>query len=373
MASRGSKGIVTELLAHAGIVIAGNNPWDLKVNDERVFDRVLKEGPLGLGEAYMEGWWDVERVDEFLYRIQRAPLGQYARRNWRFYLFALPHLLFNFQRRSKAKEVALVHYDRGNDLFKAMLDKRMAYSCGFWKDVSTLQEAQEAKLDLVCRKLSLEPGMKVLDMGCGFGSFAKFAAEKYGVTVVGVTNSEQQATLARKLCEGLSIEIRLQDYRDVSGTYDHIVSIAMFEAVGHNNFRTYMKIVHDHLNDNGLFLLHTIGGNFTRFSGDAWTEKYIFPNGMIPSIKQIGTAIEKLFVMEDWHSFGTDYDKTLMAWFHNFDAAWQDLKGKYGERFYRMWTYYLLSFASSFRARELLLWQIVLSKNGVPGGYTSVR
>jgi len=171
----------------------------------------------------------------------------------------------------------------------------------------------------------------------------------------------------------LPIELRLQDYRDVHETFDHVISLGMFEHVGYKNYRTYMEVASRCLKDDGLFLLHTIGGNMSVTHTDPWIERYIFPNSMLPSLAQIGKAIEKIFVMEDWHNFGADYDKTLMAWFHNFNKHWDTLKGKHGDRFYRMWKFYLLASAGGFRARKNQLWQIVLSKNGVPGGYASIR
>jgi cyclopropane-fatty-acyl-phospholipid synthase len=254
-----------------------------------------------------------------------------------------------------------------------MLDKRMVYSCGYWKKASSLDEAQEAKLDLICRKLGIEEGMKVLDIGCGWGSFARFVAEKYGAVVDGVTVSKEQAEFARKSCINLPVQIKLEDYRHIKGQYDRITSIGMFEHVGYKNYPTFMKVVNRLLSDNGLFLLHTIGRNTSVRSNDPWIDKYIFPNSMLPSIKQIGSAIENLFVMEDLHNFSTDYDMTLMAWFENFDSNWEKLKPRYSERFYRMWKYYLLMCAGSFRSRHFQLWQIVFSKNGVLGGYTSIR
>ncbi|MFA6389957.1 MAG: cyclopropane fatty acyl phospholipid synthase, partial [Patescibacteria group bacterium] len=240
-------------------------------------------------------------------------------------------------------------------------------------EAKNLDEAQEAKLDLVCKKIGLKSGQRILDIGCGWGSFVKYAAEKYGVSAVGVTVSKEQAELAKKLCAGLPIEILLTDYRNITGEFDHIVSLGMFEHVGYKNYRAYFEVVARHLKDSGLFLLHTIGRNFSAKVTDAWTEKYIFPNSMLPSIKQIGEAIEGLFVMEDWHNFGTDYDKTVIAWLENFNQGWENLKEKYGERFYRMWTYWLYSSQVAFRVRKMQVWQIVLSKKGVPGGYRSIR
>jgi len=250
-----------------------------------------------------------------------------------------------------------------------MLDKRLTYTCAYWDNAETLDEAQEAKLDLVARKINLKEGMKVLDIGCGWGSFAKYAAEKYGAEVVGITVSKEQVKLARELCKGLPVEIRLQDYRDVDGKFDHIVSLGMIEHVGQKNYRTFMNIVHRCLKDEGLFLLHTIGNNKSVKKCDPWIEKYIFPNGMLPSIKQLAKSFEGLFVVENWHNYGTHYDKTLMAWFKNFTGNLDKIKHIYDNRFYRMWKYYLLSCAGSFRARKIQLWQIVLSKKGLKDGW----
>jgi cyclopropane-fatty-acyl-phospholipid synthase len=299
----------------------------------------------------------------------------------KYFVHYLEAMLINTGKKSKAFEVGEKHYDLGNTLFQKMLDKRMAYSCGYWKDAKNLDEAQEAKLSLICRKLNLEPGMKVLDIGCGWGSFVRYAAENYDVEVIGISVSREQVEYATVDCKGLDVSIRLMDYRDLNNKdllgkdmlFDRIVSVGMFEHVGYKNYSTFMTTVHGLLKENGLFLLHTIGSNKSVVASDPWSNKYIFPNSHVPSIKQIGGAIENLFVMEDWHSFGAYYDKTLMAWFENFDSNWDELKSDYDERFYRMWKYYLLSAAGSFRARNVQLWQVVLSKNGVPQGYQAVR
>ncbi len=372
-----------ELLKKADVTIDGNRPQDITVHDERLFNRVIRYGTLGLGEAYMENWWDAVSVDEFINKVLTAHLNKDIEFNLASILTVAKAFIFNLQSSKKAFEVGEKHYDLGNDLYEAMLDKRMVYTCGYWEHAKTLDEAQEAKLDLVCRKIGLKAGDKILDIGCGWGSFVKFAAEKYGASVVGITISKEQATLARERCKGLPVEIRVQDYRDVSEQFDHIVSLGMFEHVGVKNYRKYFEVANRCLKDDGFFLLHTIGGNISRNIGDPWATKYIFPGGMLPSVAQIGKAIENFFIVEDWHNFGADYDKTLMEWFKNFDSAWSasaslrrdkpTLKDKYGNRFYRMWKYYLLSCAGAFRSRHIELWQIVLSKHGVAGGYQSVR
>ncbi|KPK74925.1 MAG: cyclopropane fatty acyl phospholipid synthase [Gemmatimonas sp. SM23_52] len=343
---------VETLLAHADVKIGGERPCDIQVHDERLYARVLAEGALGLGESYMDGWWDCERLDEFFHRVVAAD---------------------NLQKPSRAYEVGKRHYDIGNDLYERMLDTRLIYSSGYWKEATTLEEAQEAKLDLVCRKLELEPGMRVLDIGCGWGGTARFAAERYGVEVVGITVSEEQARYAHDLCRGLPVEIRLHDYRDVAEPFDRVLSLGTFEHVGYKNYVRYLKLVRDSLKQDGLFLLHTIGGNRSVTRANAWTERYIFPNSMLPSVKQIAAAIEGIFVLEDWHNFGADYDRTLMCWYRNFEDGWPELEDRYGERFYRMWKYFLLSSAGAFRARSTQLWQIVLAPRGVPGEYSSVR
>lgn len=364
---------VEGLLKKADVTIGGDRPWDITVHDERLYNRVLRYGTLGLGEAYMDGWWDSTALDQFFTKVLSANLNKDIAINFTsFYAVVKAHLL-NMQSSARAFVVGQVHYDLGNDLYEAMLDKRMVYTCGYWANAKTLEEAQEAKLDLVCRKIGLKAGDKILDIGCGWGSFAKYAAEKYGASVVGITVSVEQAALASEKCKGLPVEIRVQDYRDVDEKFDHIISLGMFEHVGVKNYRTYFEIANRCLKDDGLFLLHTIGSEVSTVTGEPWMVKYIFPGGMVPSVAQIGKAVERLFIIEDWHNFGADYDKTLMAWFTNFDAAWPKLCDKYGDRFYRMWKYYLLSCAGNFRARGAQLWQIVLSKNGVLGGYTSVR
>jgi cyclopropane-fatty-acyl-phospholipid synthase len=365
--------LVQNLLDLADIRINGDRAWDLQVYDERFFSRVLREGSLGLGESYMDGWWQAQDLYEFFTRLLDADLEAKVRGDWRTLLWILGQKLFNRQKPTAAYRIGEHHYDIGNDLYSAMLDRRRVYSCGYWHNARTLDDAQEAKLDLVCRKLRLQPGQQILDIGCGWGSLARFAAEKYQVSVVGITVSQEQLALGRELCAGLPVELQYKDYRQIDGLYDHIVSLGMFEHVGHKNHRTYMQVVHDHLKAGGLFLLHTIGQNASFKTTDPWFGKYIFPNSLIPSAAQISRALENLFVLEDWHNFGTHYCKTLLAWYDNFQAHWDALRPKYGERFYRLWKYYLLSAAAAFRTRKNNLWQIVLSKRGLPDGYQSVR
>jgi cyclopropane-fatty-acyl-phospholipid synthase len=370
-----AKAKLEELAAKAGVTINGSAPTDPRVTDRRLYDRIFSGGSLAAGESYMDGWWEVEDMAGFFDRILRSRVDRslvHIGTLW----YVLRARLTNMQNKERAFVVGEQHYDIGNDLYERMLDKRMVYTCGYWSGMlppRNLDEAQEAKLDLVCRKIGLKAGQEVLDVGCGWGSFAAFAAEKYGARVVGITISKEQAALARERCKGLPVEIRVEDYRDTKGQFDHIVSLGMFEHVGPKNYRTYMRKMRELLRDDGLFLLHTIGGEHSTLRTDPWIHRYIFPNGVLPSVAQIGSAIDRVFVMEDWHNFGPDYDKTLMAWWQNFDHHWPEIKNQYSERFYRMWRYYLLSCAATFRARRNNLWQVVLSKEGVRGGYRSVR
>ena len=371
--------IVRGLLERAEIAIDGPAPHDLHVHDPRFYERVVVHGSLGLGESYMDGWWSCAQLDEFFCRVLRARLDRRVRLPWRQLLAVGLARVLNRQSSRRAGQVAEAHYNLDTPFFEALMDARMVYSCGYWKDARTLAEAQEAKLDLTCRKLSLGAGDRVLDVGCGWGSFVTFAHERYGCSALGVTISPSQAEYARRRCAGRPIEIETADYRRISrrrhGTFDKAVSLGMFEHVGPKNYRTFMRVVSDVLADDGLFLLHTIGDNYSRMRCDAWLDRYIFPNGVAPSVRQIGRAIEGIFVMEDWHNFGPDYYPTLMAWCDNLRKNYPSLALDLPvprERFFRMWEYFFTSFASAFKTRTLQLWQIVLSKGTVPA-YASIR
>jgi cyclopropane-fatty-acyl-phospholipid synthase len=356
--------VLRELLTSADIEVGGSRPWDIRVSNPGFYERVLRDKHLGLGESYIDEWWECDAIDQMVTRIYTHRLDQKVKGNWKLIWLALQSRLSNMQSSARAFEVGERHYDLGNDLYQAMLDKRLNYTCGYWKDARNLDEAQEAKLDLICRKIGLKEGMHVLEFGCGWGAFAKYAAEKYGAHVLGVTVSKEQVALGMELCKGLPVELRLQDYRKVEGQYDAVISIGIMEHVGYKNYRTYMETTDRCLKPGGIAFFHTIGGNVSVTAADNWTLKYIFPNGMLPSIAQLGKAIEDIFIMEDWHNIGPYYDPTLMAWHANFEAAWPQLKSKYSERFHRMWRFYLLASAGGFRSRGQQLWQVVLSRLG---------
>ena len=362
-----------QILESAGVQVNGSNPWDITVHNEELFSRISRDGTVGLGEAYMDGWWDCESIDEMITRSFRAGLEDKIRSNFKFFIYLIGLRLMNRQSESRAFQVAEQHYDIGNDIFERMLDKHMNYSCGFWESANCLEDAQIAKMEMICEKLQLERGMKVLEIGSGWGALARWMSQRYGVSVTGVTVSKEQAKLARSRCAGLPVSIELADYRTLNGEYDRIVSVGMFEHVGQKNYRTYFAKARSLLKDQGLFLLHTIGAGREGFATDRWIEKYIFPNGVLPPADALAKNAGEFFTIEDWHNFGADYDPTLMAWYKNFNRSWIDLKASYSDRFKRMFDYYLLVSAGSFRSRENHLWQLVLSAGGIAGGYRPSR
>lgn len=371
----GAPAVLRELAAEAGVRFNGDSPWDIQVRDDELYHRILTKGSLGFGEAYMDGLWDSHAMDELFCRLLSADIESKLTGAVRFRLLGhiLRHRFINLQSRKRAFQVGEQHYDIGNDVFEAMLDPTMSYSCGYWRDADDLEQAQLAKLDMICRKLELEPGERLLDIGCGWGGLAHHAAEHYGVEVVGVTVSREQRNLAEARCSGLPVGIELRDYRELSGRFDKIVSVGMFEHVGPKNYPAYFDTVRQLLEDDGLFLLHTIGILETTPHNDPWIDRYIFPNGKLPSAAEIAETLNGRFLIEDWHNFGQDYDRTLMAWWERFDAAWPRLARRYDTRFYRMWKYYLMCCAGFFRSRHGQLWQLVLSKPGRRQVYRSVR
>lgn len=374
-----AKNIIINALNSSGIAVGGTEPQDIRVNDPRIYKKIIQQGSLGAGEAYIDGWWDCDRLDEFFFRICRSEVDKNFSKSWIVTGQEILNRLLNLQTRFRSLEVAEQHYNLGNDLYEKMLGPTMAYTCGYWKDAANLDEAQTAKFDLICRKVGMKPGDRILDLGCGWGSLAKYAAEKYSVEVVGVNISVEQINYGKLHCQEVPVELFLCDYRDdhiynpTGEKFDHVVSIGLCEHVGFKNYQTFIKIARKNIKENGLFLLHTIGGNVTSYAVDPWINKYIFPNGILPSLKMLGEAMERQFILEDFHNFGADYDKTLMAWHENFISQWESISHQYDEKFFRRWVYYLLSCAGGFRARSMQLWQMVLSPHGKIGGYKSVR
>lgn len=370
--SEGARRICVDLLDEAGVPVGGVEPHAIHVHDERLWSRVIAQRQLGLGEAYMDGWWDCERLDEMLARViavdaaNRIPLR--PRVAWHVFVSTVT----NRQTRRRATVNARRHYDIGNDLYERMLDGRMVYSCGYWRDADDLGAAQEAKLDLVCRKLGLEPGMRVLDVGCGWGGFLQFAAERYGIVGTGISPALNQVSRARERCAGLPVTIETMEYRDLRGTFDRIVSIGMLEHVGPRNLATFFDTCDRLLAPGGMMLHHTIGSTISKHHTDPFFDRYVFPGGVLPSLAQFARSAEPTWVIEDVHNFGPDYDRTLMAWSANIESRWPEIPG-YDERFRRMWRFYLLGSAAGFRARSLQLWQIVMRRQGRAPRYTAAR
>lgn len=368
---------IQTLLDGSGITVNGPNPWDMHISGlyaEQFLHRVREHGSIGLGEAYMDRWWTCASVDEFFNKILLAGLDKKSQ-PWRMIPMYMQSLLFNRQTRLGSRKVADKHYNLSVQLYMSFLDFYNQYTCGYWKNAKNLTEAQIAKLHLACQKLQLKPGDHVLDIGCGWGGFARFAAENYGVKVTGITIAEMQAEFAKNFTKGLPVDIRIMDYRDLGKEkFDAVNICGMIEHVGYRNYDTIMMKVYESLKDGGLFLLHTIGGLDSVTHTDTWIDKYIFPNSMLPSAKQITSSFEGLFTFQDFQNFGMYYDQTLMAWYENFKSNWNESIPEYarGDEFYRMWEYYLLSCAGSFRSGRNQLFHFVLQKNPTKI-YTAVR
>lgn len=385
---------VRSWLMSSDIRVNGIRHWDIKVNDKRVYEEVIGHRDIGIGDTYMAGYWDCESIDQLVEIASRTRLLNKipVNKDLIFSVLKEKAKIFKPGRSSRALEVGERHYDLGNDLYREMLGETMTYTCGYWKDAQNLDQAQKTKLDLIGKKLDLKSGMSVLDIGGGFGSLAMHLAKNYGVRVVNIGISKEQISLANELTvkadlpkvNGLpAVENRFQKYQDMdpSEKFDRVVSVGMFEHVTADYYKSFMQTVNGSLKDDGIFVLHTIGAPVA--SGQkTWITKHIFPNGQIPSFSQIYKASEGIFSIRDWHVFPNSYyDKTLMAWFSNFERSWDKLKGKYGDpskpeekgEFYRMWKLYLLSCAGLFRAGNLQLWQIAMTKHGIPSEYQSVR
>jgi len=362
------RALIEEMFAKADVRIDGSRPFDIQVRDDRFYRRVLSNPSLGIGESYMDGWWECEDIVEMVARFIRANLHKPSAADLKFVAHFLWIQMSGLGKRSKAFEVGQAHYDLGNDLFEAMLDKRMIYSCAYWKDAVTLEQAQEHKLDLICRKISLKPGMKVLEIGCGWGGWAKFAAEKYRVEVVGLTVSKEQQAYAQKSCAGLPVEFRLQDYRDLPAgeRYDKLVSIEMLEAVGHRYLGEWCRVAARAVKPDGLMALQYITCADARYEelrrGVDFIQKHIFPGGLILSANRLNDLLASAggFVLHALEDMGQDYARTLRAWREEFNrraAAVRQLG--FDERFLRKWNYYLAYCEAAFALRNISVVQTV--------------
>ncbi|MDP3542896.1 MAG: cyclopropane fatty acyl phospholipid synthase [Elusimicrobiota bacterium] len=357
MTDKSAEEDVRALLARAGVAVGGGRPWDIRVRDPGFYKRVLSGGSLAAGEAYVDGWWESDRLDEFFHRVFKAGLYE------RVAFDPWARLRIQARRIFDAPSAGL-RAGLGNDLFRAMLGERMSSSCAYWKDARDLDEAQDAKMELVCRKLELKPGLSVLDLGCGWGAFARYAAERHGVSVVGVDIAEEQVTFGRERCRGLAVALRVQDHREVRGRYDRVVSIGLMEHVAPRNWRSSMAAAARCLKADGIALVHAVARNVTDGRLDPWLDRNVFPGGAAPSLSSLAGAMEGSFVAEDVHNIGPHYDPTLLAWHENLSRRWPELRGKYGDRLYRALKFCLLASAGGFRARRSQLFQIVMTRPG---------
>lgn len=374
--------VLRSLLNRADIQVLGERPWDLQVHDPGLYGDLLRRGSLALGEGYVNSRWDCQDLDGFFTRLLNLDLGAAAQgltrlARLRATLIGVRERWSNRQTRRRAFQVGQRHYDIDPRVYAAMLDQRRIYSCGYWRQADSLEQAQEDKLRLICEKLELQPGQRLLDIGCGWGGLAAYAARNYGVHVTGITVSEQQVRYCRESLNELPVEIHRCDYRNFADRrpqrFDRLVSVGMLEHVGRHNDRTYFHVASQLLKPDGLFLVQSIGTATTNWRVDPWIDAYIFPNGRLPSAQQLTKGFEGIFLLEDWENFGLDYDKTLMAWWQNFDDAWPNLCGDLDPGFYRLWKYYLLSCAGLFRSRQGQVWQLVLSRRERRNGYASKR
>ena len=367
-----SRDLALKLLDVAGIPLNSVEPWSIHVHNEEMWDRVISKKQLGLAESYMDGWWDCQALDVALTKLLSINVLNLLKPSPALALHVLRSTLFNNQTKRRATANAQHHYNIGNDLYSRMLDFEMVYSCAYWKNATTLEEAQVAKFDLICRKLELQPGMKLLDIGSGWGGFLRYAVKNYGVQATGISPADNQISLAKEKSEGLGIKFLQQDYRDLSGRFDRIVSIGMLEHVGPKNYRTFFGKCNQLLTQDGRMLHHTIASNVSKKVTDPFFDRYIFPGGVLPSLAQIASAVQNIFAIEDVQNFGPDYDRTLVEWHRNISAKWPEIP-EYDLRFRRMWDYYLLSSAAGFRAGDLQLLQCVFQRVGQRPTYIAAR
>ena len=368
-----ARNFVSKLLDQAGVFINGNRPWDIQVHKERFYGRTLR-GSLGFGESYMDGDWDVESIDGLFRRIIRMNVTHSPMVLLNRVLLDARSRLTNLQTRHGSRAIAEAHYDLDHRLYERFLGPYNQYTCCFYHRAETLEEAEVEKLEMVCNKLDLQEGDRVLDIGCGWGGFAKYAAETRGCHVTGISISTEQIAYARKYTRGLPVEIIECDYRDLlqkfqPGHFDKIVIIGMIEHVGYKNYRRIFEIVRQVLKDKGLFLLHTIGNSCITRVVDPWIEKHIFRNSMAPAMAQLARSLEGLFVVQDWENYGHYYASTLAHWQERFEKNWSDIAAiptsrPFDERFRRMFNYYFLSCKAGFETEHIFLWHLVMSKEG---------
>lgn len=370
---------LTSATKAADVQFNGRRPWDVQVNNPRLYGEILRRGSLGFGDGYVNGDWDCDDLCELINRLLRAkanrPLSWWTRtaEGWRW----VQERLVNQQSEERTRKRTSQHYDINPELYRAMLGKTMAYSCGYWRNAKSLDQAQEAKLELICKKLELKEGERLLDLGCGWGSLAKHAAENYGARVTGITVSREQAAYLKEQTTWQDIRVKVCDYRHLNDLgeepFDKIASVGMYEHVGRLNDKRFYDVISKALKPEGLALIHTIGSVERTHRTDEWIDRYVFPGGRLPSAVDLCKGLEKKFIIEDWESFGTDYERTLRCWHENLLQSKQNQDLVLDDRGYRFWKFYLLSCAGFFRSRQGQLWQVVLSRPERTDTYRSWR
>ncbi len=366
---------VRSRLEPAGIRFNESGELNIQVNNAQFYRRAALLGSLGFGESYADGQWECDHLDKviariLLYSVNRSGLAHIG--------IQLRSMLFNRQSVLRSKRVARQHYDVDTTIFELMLDPYLQYTCGYFANTDNLDQAQIDKMAMIIQKLCLKPGDSLLDIGCGWGGFARFAAENFGIKVSGLSISQSQLAYARTLCKGFDCEFKYGDYRHLHEIYPQkfnaISIIGVTEHIGYKNFKNLYKVMRSRLQEGGLALQHSITRMKSTVHVEPFIDRYIFPGGMVPSVEQLAHSMAGEFVLEDVHNFGADYDQTLMAWDQNMKLAQAKIEAMpgFGQRFYRIWSYYLQSCAALFRVRQAQVMQYVLSPQGVPGGYRRI-
>jgi len=338
----------------------GEHGVTMHVHDEAMFSQVLARGDIGLAEAYLDGHWDSPDVTGLLTLLTRnhQALKKAIYGSWRNLLAARLRHWLNRNSRTGSKRNIMAHYDLGNDFYRLWLDPGMSYSSALYRaaDAGDLESAQRAKYRRLLRRLHAEPGQSVLEIGCGWGGFAEIAVEE-GLKVTGLTLSPAQLECARKRVP--EADLRLQDYRDTSERFDHIVSIEMFEAVGERWWPTYFRTIAQALKPGGRAVIQSITIRDDLFDGyrkgTDFIQQYIFPGGMLPSRSAFRAAAAKQgLTVHGEYAFGADYARTLAEWRHAFESNWPQIAALgFDEQFRRLWRMYLSYCEAGFLAGNI--------------------
>jgi cyclopropane-fatty-acyl-phospholipid synthase len=344
----------------------GQPVFTLCLNSKEGIKSALRNGALGMAEAYMDGEIDIDGNLQAFLKFESAPLYERMKLSLREKIKFAVSLLITRNTVRGAKKNVKHHYDLGNDFYQLWLDPSMTYTCAYFTRYGdTLAQAQNNKHEHICRKLRLEPGMTLVDIGCGWGAMLVYAAQRYGVIGVGYTISEEQAKWAKENIKRLGLEdritIELKDYREAEGQFDRWVSIGMFEQIGKSFFDMFFSEITRILKPGGIGVLHTIGSS-EPYTNNPWIEKYIFPGGHLPQLGDLVDGMNGINLNPiDVEDLRLHYGQTLDSWYANFNRVENTVWEMYGERFVRMWRFYLNGAAQGFKWGTLRLYQIVFS------------